>query len=222
VSVAFGIACLAVAVAAVMTWLLTSRGRVSAPLAVGLIAVAMSLEWILAASGTLQRWDQRPPPFMVMMAVLFVVTMAAALRGAGTRTAAATSFAVLIGIQAFRLPLELVMHEAARQGIMPVQMSYSGWNFDIVTGALAIPIAIAAAAGRAPRWLILGWNLLGLLLLLNVVTIAIVSTPLVAAFGAAHLNTWVADAPYVWLPGVLVPAALFGHVVMLGKLNRES
>jgi len=157
---------------------------------------------------------------MLMMAALLVLTLAIALGGVGRRITDNASFAVLIGIQAFRLPLELVMHEAARQGIMPAQMSYSGWNFDIATGALAIPIALAAAAGRAPRWLILGWNLLGLLLLINVVTIAFVSTPLVAAFGADHLNTWVADPPYVWLPGVLVPAALLGHVVMLRKISQ--
>ena len=58
------------------------------------------------------------------------------------------------------------------------------------------------------------------MLLINVVTIAFVSTPLVAAFGADHLNTWVADPPYVWLPGVLVPAALLGHVVMLRKISQ--
>lgn len=221
-SVAVGIASLACVVAALFAWLLISRGRVPAPQAFGAIAAGMGAEWLLASSGTLQHWSQRPPPFMVMMAALFVLTLAIALGRTGRRVAAGASFALLVGLQAFRLPLELVMHAAARQGIMPVQMSYSGWNFDIVTGALAIPVAIAAAAGRAPRWLILGWNLLGLALLINVVTIAVVSTPLVAAFGAEHLNTWVADAPYVWLPGVLVPAALFGHLVMLRKVWRAE
>ena len=221
-SVAFGIASLAVVVAALLTWLLISRGQIRASLAIGSIVTIMSIEWVVASRGVLTRWSPPPPPFMLMMAVLFVLTLAVALGGPGRRTAANTSFALLIGIQAFRLPLELVMHEPARQGIMPVQMSYSGWNFDIVTGTLAIPIALAAAAGRAPRWLIAAWNLLGLLLLINIVTIAIVSTPLIAAFGADHLNTWVAEAPYVWLPGVLVPAALFGHVVVLRKLRQQS
>ena len=35
----------------------------------------------------------------------------------------------------------------------------------------------------------------------------------------SHLNTWVADAPYVWLPGVLVQAALWGHLVIWRKLR---
>ena len=212
VSVTIGIGMLALIVGGLMAWLLVARGGASPAAAIGSIGLAMAVEWSLAASGVLARWSLRPPPFMLMMAALLVLTLAIALGGVGRRITDNASFAVLIGIQAFRLPLELVMHEAARQGIMPAQMSYSGWNFDIATGALAIPIALAAAAGRAPRWLILGWNLLGLLLLINIVTIAIVSTPLVAAFGADHLNTWVANPPYVWLPGVLVPTARWRSV----------
>ncbi|MDX1982954.1 MAG: hypothetical protein SFV51_21975 [Bryobacteraceae bacterium] len=85
------------------------------------------------------------------------------------------------------LPLELVMHHAAAEGRMPVQMSYSGWNFDIVTGITAIPVA---------------------------------STPVFAAFGPDRLNTWIADAPFVWLPCVLVPAALLGHLLLWRKLGE--
>jgi hypothetical protein len=221
VSVAFGIAAIALIVAAVIAWILVARGGTSPAAAIGGIGLAMAIEWSLAASGVLARWSLRPPPFMVMMAALFALTLATALRGPGSRIAAGASFALLIGTQAFRLPLELVMHQAAREGVMPVQMTYTGWNFDIVTGSLAIPIALLAAAGRAPRWLIVCWNLGGLLLLINIVTIAIVSTPPIAAFGADHLNTWVTDPPYVWLPGVLVPAALFGHVLMLRKLAHR-
>ena len=217
-SVAFGIAAIALIVAAVMAWILVARGGTSPAVAIGGIGLAMAVEWSLATSGVLARWSLRPPPFMVMMAALFALTLATALRGPGSRIAASASFALLIGTQAFRLPLELVMHQAAREGVMPVQMTYTGWNFDIVTGSLAIPIALLAAAGRAPRWLIVFWNFGGLLLLINVVTIAIVSTPVVAAFGADRLNTWIAEPPYVWLPGVLVPAALFGHVIVGKKL----
>ena len=217
-SVAFGIAVIALIIGAVMAWILVARGGTSPAAAIGGIGLAMAVEWSLAASGILGRWSLRPPPFMLMMAALFALTLATALRGPGSRIATSASFALLIGTQAFRLPLELVMHQAAREGVMPVQMTYTGWNFDILTGALAIPIALLAAAGRAPRWLIVIWNFGGVLLLINVVTIAIVSTPPIAAFGTEHLNTWIADSPYVWLPGVLVPAALFGHVLTLRKL----
>jgi len=50
---------------------------------------------------------------------------------------------------------------------MPVQMSYSGRNFDIVTGTSSILVAWLVASGRGGRRLVLLWNVLGLALLLN-------------------------------------------------------
>ena len=66
------------------------------------------------------------------------------------------------------------------------------------------------------------WNVRGTLLLVNIVSIAIASTPIFAAFGPDRLNTWVADPPYVFLPSVLVPAAVFGHALTWRKLAIET
>jgi hypothetical protein len=38
--------------------------------------------------------------------------------------------------------------------------------------------------------------------------------------GPRHLNTWVLYFPYVWLPAVLVTAALAGHVMITRALWR--
>jgi hypothetical protein len=63
---------------------------------------------------------------------------------------------------------------------------------------------------------------IGTLLLVNIVSIAVASTPMFAAFGPDRLNTWVADAPYVFLPTVLVPAAVFGHALTWRKLAGST
>jgi len=50
------------------------------------------------------------------------------------------------------------------------------------------------------------------------VTIAVLSTPIFAAFGSTpdRLNTFVVDPPFVLLPAVLVLAAWAGHLVVSG------
>jgi hypothetical protein len=63
------------------------------------------------------------------------------------------------------------------------------------------------------------WNALGLLLLVNIVTIAIVSTPRVAAFGPERLNTFITYPPFVWLPAIMVLAALAGHLLIFRALR---
>ena len=130
----------------------------------------------------------------------------------------------LVASQSFRLPLELVMHRAASDGAMPPQMTFTGSNFDIVTGATAIVVAALAAWGRAPRWLLLSWNALGTALLVVILVIAVASLPAIGAFGhqPARLNTWVAYFPYVWLPAGLVSAAVLGHVLLWRRLLQRG
>jgi hypothetical protein len=183
----------------------------------GLVACAatpwMALTWLAAESGALAQFDRRPPPFAFLFLSVLVVSAAIALSPLGARLARGAPLAALVGFQSFRLPLELLMHRAADEGVMPPQMSYSGWNFDIVTGASAIAVAIALHRGASPR-LALAWNVMGALLLANILLIALVSTPIVAAFGQDRLNTWVAYPPFIWLPTVMVVLAISGHLVI--------
>jgi small-conductance mechanosensitive channel len=127
----------------------------------------------------------------------------------------------LVGFQVFRFPLELVMHRAYVEGLMPVQMSYSGQNYDIVSGITAGALALWLGRGRVPRWVVAFWNILGFVLLVNIVTVAVVSTPLFRWFGNERLNTFVTYPLFVWLPAVLVVAALMGHILVWRRLSAR-
>jgi len=91
---------------------------------------------------------------------------------------------------------------------------------DIVTGITALAVAALVASGRGGRALVTAWNVLGLALLLNVVVVAILATPRVAYFGSERLNVWVTYLPFVWLPAVMVLAALAGHLVIFRALMK--
>jgi len=192
-----------------------------AALLVGASAAAwMAATWAAAASGILQRWDRMPPPFLIVVAGMWVLVAVLAFSRVGTRLAQFIPLWVLVAVQSFRLPLELAMHALVARGIMPVQMSYSGRNFDIVTGAAAIVVAILVRQGLGGRRLVAAWNTLGLALLVNVVGVAFVSTPLWRRFGDDHVVTFVTYAPFVWLPAVMVLAAGAGHLVIFRALRR--
>jgi hypothetical protein len=209
-----------VALMVVLGWWKATRG----PLVRGLAFVAAWLAAVagIGASGVLTRWDSRPPPLVVLLIVLLAATVTLALSPIGRKVAEGLPLAALVGFHAFRLPLELVMHRAATEGTMPVQMSYSGLNFDIVSGISAIIAAFLVARGVAARKVAIAWSALGSILLVVVLSIAIASMPLIAAFGPDRLMTWVTWFPFVLLPGVLVPAALFGHIVLWRRLLTRS
>ncbi len=191
----------------------TAAGRVAARVAV-VAAAWLAATWIAAASGVLQQWDRVPPPFAVLVVALVVVAFGLAWSRAGTRLARTVPLWALVAVQGFRFPLEVAMHAMAERGVMPAQMSYSGRNFDIVTGISALVVAALVARGAAGRRTVALWNIVGAGLLLNVVVVAILSTPTFRLFGDDALNTWVADPPFVWLPAVLVVAALSGHILV--------
>jgi energy-coupling factor transporter transmembrane protein EcfT len=213
----YGIAALAMLIAALVIWAAFHTGPAGPGIAAAIV-VLMAGQWALAGSGILREWARRPPPFLVMMVICFALTLWLAFSPVGTAMADRLPLAWLIAAQVFRLPLELVMHNAAVEGVMPVQMSYSGDNFDVLTGISAIPIAWLVHRGIGGRGLAIAWNVLGSVLLLVIVTIAIRSAPMIQAYGPDRLNSWVGYPPFVWLPGILVQAALLGHVLVWRKL----
>jgi hypothetical protein len=188
---------------------------------VAAVSVAGYLGFIatLALTGVLGRFDLVPPPLALWMASIFGAALGVGLSPLGRRFADQLPFVALVGFQAFRLPLELVMHRAATEKVMPSVMSFGGYNFDIVSGSSALLLAVALAYGHVPRSLLVAWNALGAALLAVIVTIAFLATPLVHAFGDDQVNTWVTQFPYAWM-AVMVASALLGHVLLARKLSR--
>lgn len=190
-------------------------------LAGGVLGGWMAATAAFAASGRLQDFSRTPPPMAALILGVFLLAGAAGLSSYGRTMAAAVPLSTLVGLQAFRLPLELVMHRAGERGIMPPELSYGGYNFDIVTGAVALVLWLLMRAGvPVPRAALWAWNLWGLACLAAITAIALASSPMVRAFGddPRHLNTWVLYVPYVWLPAVLVVIALAGHLIVTRAL----
>jgi hypothetical protein len=197
-------------------------GSTSSTRATSIVAVAaigwMALTWVLAGSGVLREWTRVPPPFGLLLLAIVALSAAIAFTPLGRRLALFVPLWALVGVQAFRLPLELAMHRMYERGIMPAQMTYTGRNFDIVTGITAAIVAALLASGYAGRKLAAAWNVMGLALVLNVVIIAVLSTPTFALFGPERLNVFVTYTPFIWLPAVMVLAAFAGHLIVFRAL----
>lgn len=199
--------------------------RVAVKRTLGFLVIAALWQAVvsaLAVKGVLARFDARPPPLIFLLVFIAGGAQVLARSTFGKTLSDGLPLAALVGFQAFRLPLELLMHAAANEGVMPQQMTFTGWNFDIVTGASAVVVAGLVALGIGGRRLVLAWNALGTVLLVSIVVIAVSSTPVFAAFGeGAALNTFIAYVPFTTLPTVMVLVAMAGHVVLWRKLLGE-
>lgn len=187
------------------------------------LAVAFGVgAWIglltaLVASGKLAALPLHGLP--VFFGGVLLVSVGAGLSPLGGRFAAAVPLTALVAFQAFRLPLELVLHAWARQGTIPDTMTWSGQNWDIVSGVVALGVLPWVARRRGLAW---GANLVGCALLLNVIRVAVMSSPLPFAWGQQPPLLLAFHLPYALIAPVCVGGALFGHVVLMRALLRRG
>jgi len=183
-------------------------------------AAVLVVSYALADSGTFAQFAGRPQS-LGYFAASNLLALGLALSPFGRRLAEASPYAVLVGVQAFRLPLELVLHSWWQQGVLPLQMTYTGDNWDIVSGGLALlcGLGLLRTPVAARPWVAGAFSVVGLGLLLNVMGIAVRSLP-------GPFRTYTRDpsvllpfhAPYTWIVPGCVCAALFFHVVLVRKL----
>ena len=73
--------------------------------------------------------------------------------------------------------------------------------------------------GKINRPLLIVWNFICLILLVNIVSHAALSVPSpIQQFGFGQPNVAVLAFPFIWLPSTIVPIVLFTHLVSLWQL----
>jgi hypothetical protein len=186
-------------------------------LALAYLVVPGALAW----RGWLSRYEA-PPTVLLLVGALTLMTAGICFSGIGARLREHNSLAWLVGFQAFRVPVELLLHRLYGEGVIPVQMTYEGRNFDIVSGAGAALLGLLLWRGVAvPQVVLWLWNVVGLGLLLNIVGVAILSAPVPFRYFVDGVpNLLPSTFPYVWLPSFLVQAALAGHLLVWRALRQ--
>lgn len=151
-----------------------------------------------------------------LFATLMVLTGGAAFSRMGAALMAAVGPVGLIGFQFFRVPVAVFLRGMHQAGQAPVQMTYEGLNVDIFAGLTAPAMAWLVWRGKAGAYAIGAWNALGLVLLAEAIVIAVLSMPTeFRVFTNEPASAFTTHAPYIWLPTVLAPAALLGHLLVL-------
>lgn len=205
-------------VPATWTWAAAAAGgtRWGVSMALGWLAwVAVTSAVVL--SGII---EQAPMPGIpVFFISANVAALAVSLSPAGKKLAWTTPVAWLVAFQTFRLPLEVILHDWAGAGTIPITMTWTGQNLDVVSGALACALLPWAQTSRRAAWLI---NVVGFVLLLNVMRVALFSSPLPFGWDVHPPLQLVFHWPYALIGPVCVAGALAGHIVLTRALLRKS
>lgn len=216
-------------------WLYLNFGLTTA-LAIGLFyfaahrsrrALAVVLAWLvvqsaLSLSGFYTVTTTLPPRLAFVLGPPLLLLLSRLATARGRAFLASLRLDVLTLLHVVRLPVELGLYGLFVHGAVPRSMTFAGGNWDIFMG-LSAPLMYWLVRRRlVGRWVLLGWNVLGLGLLFHIVRVAVLSAPSpVQRLAFEQPNVALLHFPFGWLPAVLVPLVLLAHVAAVWQLLSQ-
>lgn len=181
----------------------------------------MLIVGLLGWSGFYRNTEAFPPRFFYLLGPVLLFILLLFLSKKGHAFVDTLDIKWLTLLHTVRIPVEIILHYIFVAGLIPELMTYTGYNYDILSG-LTAPIIFFAVFIK--KWMgkktLLIWNVICLALLLNILTIAVLSaqTPF-QKLAFEQPNIGVAYFPFVWLPTVIVPIVMISHLAAIRQLS---
>ena len=175
---------------------------------------------VLSYKGFFADFSQLPPRPVLTLLIPLPFVLIFVFSKTGTKILQLIPAQWLVLMQSFRIFVEVLIWFAFLANKLPIQMSFEGRNFDVLTGILALPIGYLLIKKKtySPK-IIIVFNVVGLLLLLNILIIAVFSMPTSFQYFTNEPSAAsIAQFPFILLPGVLVPIAYSFHIFSLRQL----
>ena len=184
----------------------------------GIQAALSSNDFYLVKTGVPPRFALALMPPVILILIFLVTKKGRAFVGSFNAK-------TLTLLHIVRIPVEFTLYWLFLHQAVPEIMTFEGRNFDILCGLTAPLVYYFGYIKKVlSRGLLLAWNILCLLLLINIVATAILSAPFAfQKFGFEQPNIALFYFPYVWLPSFVVPCVLLAHIVSIrGLINKGS
>jgi len=185
-----------------------------------LLSVWMTITAILAAKSFFLDLEAIPPRIMLVVLPSFIVIGYLFISLTGRRFLDKLDLKMLTLLSIIRIPVELVLYWLFLQKAVPELMTFAGRNFDILAGITAPVIWFLCFKGKTVthKRLWIGWHIISLLLLLNIVIHAILSAPSpFQQLAFDQPNIAIFYFPYIWLPTIVVPLVFLSHLASIRK-----
>jgi hypothetical protein len=188
-----------------------------------------SLLWLIAIAvpalyGFFLDTSTMPPRMPILLAPTLIAMLLAFHTQRGKAFIDSLDIKLLMWLSLVRIPVEICLFWLFIAGHVPEVMTFEGRNWDILAGATA-PIVAYLYFNRKTlsKKLFLAWNVIGILLLVNIIVYAILSVPSpIQQFGLEQPNMAILHFPFVWLASYVAPMVLFSHFVIIRKLMKAS
>lgn len=189
-----------------------------------LIAFWLLLQAILGIKGFYLNESTIPPRFVLMVfpPLLFILILMNSTKGKSFLNSLNLKDLTLIHI--IRIPVEIVLWALCEEKLVPQLMTFEGANFDILSGISAPFVFYYLHKNeKINKNILLFWNVICLLLLIIIVSVAVLSAPSpLQQLSFEQPNIGVFLHPFNWLPSFIVPVVLFAHLAALRLILKKS
>ena len=191
-----------------------------------ILFIWIALQGWLGFRGGYRDYVFTPPKIFILgVAPAFLFILCLLLVSKGRTFLKQLDLKALTVLHLIRIPVELGLFFLCAHKVLPTEMTFTGQNFDILSGLTAPLIVwlVFVKKRKNAKAVLIIWNFICLALLANIVYTAIFSTPYpFQKFGMEQPNIAVFYFPYVWLPTVIVPLVVLAHISTFLKLFSKN
>ncbi len=179
---------------------------------------------ILAISGYYKNTETIPPRLLLLVFPLIPFVIFSIFSKNIKNWLSTFNLKWLTYLHTVRIPVEIVLFLLFLEGYVPQLMTFEGRNFDILTGISAPIVAfIAFGSNKINKPLLWIWNGFSLILLINILIHAVLSTPtILQQFAFEQPNVAMTKFPFLLLPAIIVPLVLISNIAGFIILKRQS
>ena len=188
------------------------------------ILVWVILQSVISLTGFYTQFKVLPPRLPLLVIPPFILVMSTVLSKRGKALLDGVDIKTLTLLQVIRFPIEITLYWLFLYHKVPQLITFEGRNFDILSGLTAPVVFYFGFVKKTLSYKILiGWNIICLLLLTNVVINALLSSPTrFQLFAFKQPNIAIGYFPFILLPSFLVPAVAFASIASLYQLIKKK
>jgi len=160
----------------------------------------------------------RIPLFMILP--LFLFTAIFLFTNKGSKILNAIPIHLPVAYQSFRAFIEVLFYFTFLKGILPVQVTFEGANYDVLFGLSAIFMGIYASRAGASKKVLIAWNVLGIAVVAFAAFTFISSFYFPSFWGDIAAPEGFNKFPFLLLPAFFMPSAIFMHILSIIQLSN--
>lgn len=184
-------------------------------------AIWLGYIFVLSNTGLLDVFSLPPrvPLFIIVPSIIICIVVTG--RPAFKEIMAKLPVTFAVYIQSFRILVELLIYGAFVKGIFPQAVTFEGTNFDILVGLSALVVGFLVQRHLIDKKGLLVWNIVSLCIL-TLTGYSFISSYYFYDMVNLEQALRFVRFPYLLLPSVLLPFAMFYHTLSIRQLMLKN